>query len=404
MGACYGPDQIRVAYGFQPLLDHGINGSGRTIVIIDAYGSDTLANDLGLFNQYFGIPASMVNVIYPDGTPSPTSAANAFGWKQETSLDVEWAHAIAPGATIDLVVAKSNDDADILSATQYVATHDLGDVLSQSYGEAEQCMDPQVFARQHRVFDQLARQGITLLAASGDQGAALPSCDGRSYMKAASTPATDPNVTAVGGTRLIAQPPTADAGFVAAVGGTYTSESVWNEAVGKSGGGGVSAFFGRPDYQAPVVKDSRMREVPDVSYNAAVNGGVLGIVNCGPTECGLPQANYVFRFGGTSAGSPQWAALVAMADQLARGRVGAINKVLYRIGKSPFASSFFNDVTVGDNSVAASAGVPGTPISGYSAAPGYDMVTGWGSPKATTLVPALAAAGYFGGDDGGDRR
>src|SRR4029077_16670085 len=135
---------------------------------------------------------------------------NAFGWKAETTLDVEWAHAIAPGATIDLVVAKSNDDADILSATQYVASHDLGDVVSQSYGEAEQCMDPGVFARQHRVFDQLTRQGITLLASSGDQGAALPSCDGSSYIKATSTPATDPNVTAVGATKLVAPPGTAD--------------------------------------------------------------------------------------------------------------------------------------------------------------------------------------------------
>jgi subtilase family serine protease len=169
----------------------------------------------------------------------------------------------------------------------------------------------------------------------------------------------------------------------------------------------VSAFFSRPDYQAPVVKDSRMREIPDISYNAAVNGGVLGVLSCGPSECGLPQATYFFRFGGTSAGSPQWAALVAMADQLARGRVGAINKVLYRVGKSPFASTFFHDVTVGDNSVAGDAGTPGTPITGYSAAPGFDMATGWGTPNATTLVPALAAAGFFGGDgrdDGGDRR
>jgi subtilase family serine protease len=393
-GTCYGPDQMRVAYGFQPLLDRGIDGSGRTIVIIDAYGSNTLANDLGLFNQYFGVPASMVNVIYPDGAPSPTTASNAFVWKAETTLDVEWAHAIAPGAAIDLVVAKSNDDADLLSATQYVADHNLGDVLSQSYGEAEQCMDPRVFAAQHSVFDQLTRQGVTLLASSGDQGAAQPSCDGRSYVKAASTPASDPNVTAVGGTKLVAQPATADAdGFVAAVGGNYISESVWNEAIGSSGGGGVSAFYSRPSYQAPVVKDSRMREIPDISYNAAVTGGVLGVLSCGPAECGLAQATYFFRFGGTSAGSPQWAALVAMADQLAGGRVGAINKALYRLGKSPFASTFFHDVTVGDNSVAADAGTPGTPITGYSAAPGFDMATGWGSPNATALVPALAVAG-----------
>ena len=88
-----------------------------------------------------GLPATSLNVIYPDGPPLPTDPNNAFGWAAETTLDVSWAHAIAPAATIDLVVAKSNNDADILSATQYVADHNLGDVVSQSFGEAEQCMD-----------------------------------------------------------------------------------------------------------------------------------------------------------------------------------------------------------------------------------------------------------------------
>ena len=137
LGSCYGPDQIRVAYGFQQLLNHGINGAGRTIVIIDAYGSDTLQADLDYFDTYFGVTPTTVNVIYPDGPPSPTDPSNAAGWKGETTLDVQWAHTIAPAATIDLVVAKSNDDADILSATKYVSDHNLGDVLSQSYGEAE---------------------------------------------------------------------------------------------------------------------------------------------------------------------------------------------------------------------------------------------------------------------------
>jgi subtilase family serine protease len=393
-GSCYGPDQIRVAYGFAPLLAQGINGAGRTIVIIDAYGSNTLTQDLGLFNGYFGLPSSQVNVIYPDGTPSPTTAANAFGWKAETTLDVEWAHAIAPAATIDLVVAKSNDDGDILSATKYVSDHNLGDVVSQSFGEAEQCMNASLLAQQHALFDRMTAQGITLLASSGDQGAALPSCDGNSYIKAASTPATDPNVTAVGGTQLIATPATGDANnIVTNVGGVYQSENAWNEGVGSSTGGGVSSIFARPDYQAPVVKDTHMREVPDVAYNAAVNGGVLGALTCGPSECGLPLATYFFRFGGTSAGSPQWAGLVALADQMAGGRLGALNKTLYHLGQRNTASTLLHDVTLGNNSVPADPSVPGTPITGFAAVTGYDEATGWGSPIASVLVPALAKPG-----------
>src|SRR5205085_3878814 len=126
--------------------------------------------------------------IEPDGTPSATSVANVFGWKAETTLDVEWAHAIAPGATIDLVVAKSDSDADVLSAATYVADHNLGDVLSQSYGEAEQCVGTSLLAEQHAVFEKLTAEHVALFASSGDQGAALRSCDGSTFIKAASTP------------------------------------------------------------------------------------------------------------------------------------------------------------------------------------------------------------------------
>ena len=388
-GSCYGPDQIRTAYGFQSLLNQGIDGTGRTIVIIDAYGSPTLASDTSLFNAYMGLPPVHLNTFYPDGPPLPTSIGNGFGWAAETTLDVTWAHAIAPGATIDLVVARSNDDADILSATQYVADHNLGDDVSQSFGEAEQCMGSDLLAQQHAVFSQLAKENITLFASSGDQGAALPSCDGNSFMTAASAPATDPLVTAVGGTQLIAQPATS----LSNPGGTWINEVTWNEGVGLATGGGVSAVYGRPDYQAPIVKDTKMREIPDVAYNAAVNGGVLAVLTCpGPAACGNPAGTYFFRFGGTSAGSPQWAALTALVDQMAGGRVGDINKTLYHLGKKS-QGAYFHDITVGNNSVAADPGTPGTPITGFSAVSGWDAATGWGSPIANTLVPAIAKPG-----------
>jgi subtilase family serine protease len=384
LGSCYGPDQIRKAYGFDKLIANGFDGTGRTIVIIDAYGSPTLASDTSLFNAYFGLPATNLQTVFPDGPPDATTVSNGFGWAAETTLDVTWAHAVAPGAKIVLVVAKSNNDADILSATQWVADHNAGDVLSQSYGEAEECMGSALISQQHTVFSQLAKENMTLFASSGDQGAGIPTCDGSTLFKRASTPATDPLVTAVGGTQLIAKPATSLTDF----GGDWMNEVTWNEGSLSATGGGISTVYPRPDYQAPVVKDSKAREIPDIAYNAAVNGGVLAVLSCpGPEACGAPAGTYFFRFGGTSAGSPQWAALTAITDQMAGGRIGDINKTLYFLGKGGKAGTYFHDITVGDNSQAAFG------ITGFSATPGFDLSTGWGSPIANTLVPALAKPG-----------
>jgi len=379
---CYGPDQIRAAYSIQPLLDQGFTGAGQTIAIIDAYGSPTLQSDMNTFNAVLGTPATTVHVDTPFGI-APTSPGNAAGWAQETSLDVQWAHAIAPAAKIELVVARSNDDKDILDATKWAIDNNAGDVISQSFGEAEQCMDPAQLARQHPIFDAALAKGITLFASSGDQGAGIPTCSATAtteYFKAASTPASDPDVTAVGGTNLKADPPT----------GTYQSESTWNESAtfgdAVSGGGGVSTLFARPDYQAPFVKDTHAREVPDVSYNAAVFDGVIVI-----------YTGRAFLFGGTSSGSPQWAALAAITDQIAGGRVGAINKTLYKLGKMPNSSSYFHDVADGSNNSVPNFkpdGVtPAGTIEGFTAVPGYDMATGLGSPIASNLLPAIAKPG-----------
>jgi subtilase family serine protease len=406
-GVCYGPDQIRQAYGFQSLLNKGVTGAGRTIVIIDAYGSDTIQQDLAGFDAYFGLPAPTLNVIYPDGPPSPTDPANLFGWKGETSLDVQWAHAIAPGATIDLVVAKSNNDDDILSATKYVSDHNLGDVVSQSFGEAEQCVDPKLLAQEHRLFQRMSGQGMTIFASTGDQGAAQVSCDGSQYFKAISSPASDPNVTAVGGTSLVATPATVNADGSINPNGQYQSESAWNESAlfgdAVATGGGVSVVYSKPAYQylVPSLRTSNMRWIPDISYNAGVVGGVLVYYTCEAADpnCGGLVGPVFFRFGGTSAGSPQWAALTALTDQLAHGRVGEINTELYAAGATPFASKLFHDVTTGTNSIpdlTPFLGAPlGTPISGYPAVPGWDASTGIGTPQANNLVPALVASKFL---------
>lgn len=371
---CFGPKQMRAAYGVDQLAKKGLDGSGRTIVIIDAYSSPSITSDLAKFNAQFNLPAADFEQIAPDGlTQWDPNDANQVGWSGEITLDVEWAHAIAPAAKIKLVLAKSNNDADILSATKYAVDNNLGDVISQSFGEGEVCMDPALVAAQHQIFATATAKRMTLLASSGDQGSAQPGCtDDAPYFKSASTPASDPNVTAVGGTLLNADGLT----------GAYKSETVWNEPDYESaGGGGYSVLYGVPSYQQGKLH-LPSRGVPDVSYNAGIMTGVLTVWS--PDGTSASQATY--RFGGTSAGSPQWAGLVALTDQLANGRIGAMNKTLYSLShsKKNYANDF-HDITVGDNHYA------GDPVvAGFSATSGWDAASGLGTPKADALIPELA--------------
>jgi subtilase family serine protease len=368
---CYGPAQIRAAYGVDKV---NADGAGKTIVIVDAFQSPTIQHDLDLFDQLFELPGATVNIVAPDGlTPFDQSNSNQTGWAGEITLDVEWAHAIAPAATIKLVLAKSNDDADILSATQFAVDHNLGDVISQSFGEAEQCVAPAIARAQHAMFAKATLKGITLLASSGDQGAAQPSCDGSTFIKAASSPATDPLVTAVGGTLLDADGLT----------GAYHSETTWNEPqIEVATGGGFSIDFPTPIFQKQLSLPSR--GVPDVAYNAGVFTGVLAVWS----TSGL-GANLVFRFGGTSAGSPQWAGLVALAGQLRHARVGYLNPQVYALSLvKPVYNALFHDITTGDNTFHGEAFGDPT-IQGFPAARGWDPATGLGTPKANRLVPVL---------------
>lgn len=374
---CYGPDQIRAAYGVDKLASHGLDGRGQTIVIIDAFQSPTITQDLATFDTLFGLPAPKLNIIAPDGlTPFDQADPNQTGWAGEITLDVEWAHAIAPAATIDLVLAKSNNDADILSTQKFVINHNLGDTLSQSFGEAEQCEDTAIFNQTHKLFQKAANERMTVFASSGDQGAAQPTCDGTSFMKAVSTPASDPNVTGVGGTILDADGTT----------GAYHNEVVWNEPdFQAAGGGGFSAAFPTPNFQRGL--HLATRGVPDISYNAAIIGGVLAVWSTSGQG-----ANLVFRFGGTSAGSPQWAGLTALTDQLAHKRVGDINPSLYALASNRVVSNaLFHDITMGDNTFHGD-----VTVDGFSAARGWDPASGIGTPKADLLVPALVATAHGG--------
>src|SRR5262249_51229756 len=150
-------------------------------VIVDAFQSPTISSDLHYYDQHFGLPDPTLQIVAPDGLTSFNGGdENQAGWSVEITLDVEWAHAIAPGAKIVLVLAKTNSDSDILSATKYAVDHNLGDVISMSFGEAETCMGSTLLAQQHTVFENATNKGITLFASSGDDGAAQPTCDGSS--------------------------------------------------------------------------------------------------------------------------------------------------------------------------------------------------------------------------------
>lgn len=373
---CYGPDQLRTAYGFDTLINAGYTGRGRTIVIVDAYSDPTLRPDLKLFDQVFGLPAANLSIVAPFGeTPFDVNDANQVGWSGEIALDVQYAHGMAPGAKIVLVEAKTNNDIDLQNALQYVADNNLGDVVSQSFGEAEACYGVNAdgshqpgatLAASHHIYGQMVHEGITPFASAGDNGSAQPTCDGSGLMAAASTPASDPYVTGVGGTQLFANPRS----------GVYDHEIAWNEfqAYGDATGGGFSSVYPEPGYQAHAVGPLPSRGLPDVAYNAAINHGVLVA-----WSVQQPLGTF-FVFGGTSAGSPQWAALGAITAQLNHARLGEINPALYQL-----PAGDFHDITNGNNKV-------DHILPFYKAAPGWDPTTGLGSPKAPAIALGLAGA------------
>jgi subtilase family serine protease len=380
---CYGPAAIRAAYAVDGLLNNGFDGSGRTIVILDAFGSPFVTSDLKLFDKTFGLPdpPSFKIVTMPGTPPYDPNDANIVGWTAEIALDVQWSHAMAPGANIVLVAAKSNSDQDLIDGLNYAIDHQLGDVVSMSFGESEADLaNPDgldIVAAWQSAFAKAKRQHITLFVSSGDSGSTN---EGFPFQNVG-WPASSDLVTSVGGTNLkfgtatnAAPPPT----------GTYQSERVWNDGFG-AGGGGMSFLTDKPDYQEDLADSVKRtlhgnRGVPDVAYNAGVVGGVIAAW-AAPFGPGA-----FFIFGGTSAGAPQWAGIVADINQ-AKGRpMGFMNDRLYKLGKSGSLSNLFHDITTGDN---AFGGVPG-----YAATPGYDLATGWGTPKFGTLGLLLA------GDEG----
>lgn len=374
---CYGPAAIRSAYNLNGLINSGSDGTGYTIVILDAYGSPTAAADLANFSARFGLPnAPSFKVVTMPGTPAFNPRdGNQVGWAAETSLDVQWSHAMAPGANIVLVAAASNNDDDLTAGLNYALDNRLGDVVSMSFGESEAYLTDSsgqaVVAAWEAAFKKAREQRVTLTVSAGDQGATNVGGADVLPFQNVSYPASSPQVTSVGGTNLFFGTATN-----ANPNGTYQGEQVWNDGFG-AGGGGVSALFAEPDYQhyglsgAVEAQLHGQRAVPDVSYNAGVVGGV--VVHLG--FLGARSGNYIF--GGTSAGAPQWAAIVTDLASAAGAPLGFINKRLYKAGQGGANASLFHDIIYGDNTW--DDGV--VRVQGFPATPGFDLSTGYGTPN-----------------------
>jgi subtilase family serine protease len=428
---CFNPTSMANSYNYAVLHAAGNQGQGKTIAIFDSFGSPAIASDLNNFDSQFGLqhmcgepdvtcnagmPKFSVLNLQGDPTKNPpppnsngTGLEDAFGWTVETSLDVEWAHATAPQANILLVETPTAETlgvqgfVQLMNDEQYVVDNGLADIISQSFGAGEATFMGGTAAldKMRQVFVDAEQHHVTVLASTGDFGTANPFLQ---PIKSPNTipypsviwPASDPLVTAVGGTYLCTD---ANLGLsLDNVSPPATCQGQTHREIGWiDGGGGYSILFPKPSYQDSLPAGSTfvgasagapgpntdMRGIPDIAYQASSRTGVL-VYDTVPPVKGASGGWYIV--GGTSSGTPQWAGLVAIADQMANRDLGFINPGLYSVASNPamYAADFY-DVTTGSNQANSS-------IPGYTASAGWDAVTGLGTPNAANLIPDLIAA------------
>ena len=427
--ACgYTVRQLVQHYGIDTAHSLGLTGRNQTIVIVDAYGSATLAADVNTFSTTMSLPsmnASSLQVVYPGGAPTTTDS----GWATETTLDVEFAHAFAPDAKIVVVIAPTNDDADLASAVAYAASHHLGNVISNSYGEAEADSDVATAELYNHVFRSAAARGIAVNVASGDEGdfgLGTP-------VGAASIPADSAWDTGVGGTSINVP---SDNGPV---------ESVWGINVTQLGlirtplpipniagfiqgsGGGESTLINKPGFQWAL--PGHGRQLPDISALADPQTGAIFVQS---DSTGTAFWNVI---GGTSLATPIFSAIWALADQAAGTSLGQAAPILGVL--PPFAihdivpivanklstqgSVTFRGTITTDYDGAEILGIEQTqprgfiaplvyvgrpPFEGWNvvgfgtdsslgAAPGWDNATGYGVPNGIEFIESAAFFGQF---------
>jgi subtilase family serine protease len=436
---CFNPQSTRAAYNVAPLYAAGHDGSGRTIAVVDSYGSDTMAHDLHVYDQTFGLPPmcgeegvrcrsgmprfSQLSLQGSPATKAPPSTSKSPGqedksaWALEVALDVETAHAMAPGANILLVHTNTAETLGVqgfpqmMAAEKYVVDHGLADVISQSFGSAEEAFGSRQSLENLRdAFKAAAANHVTVLASSGDGGSAnakkTPVSQGGSTIPTptVSWPASDPLVTGVGGTYLCTDPDSTTTRIVDNVDPPVNCQAPAAAGQAEVGwiasGGGFSHVFSRPAFQTTLPAGStafpgNQRGVPDIGLQASSRTGALVYLTLPPDGnsgliCpgGQPCSTGWYDIGGTSLSCPQWAALVAIAAQIRGHGLGRINQALYDLAADPttYAADFY-DVTVGNNQADPS-------VPGYDNGPGWDPVTGLGTPNAAKLVPDLAAASH----------
>jgi subtilase family serine protease len=446
---CFTPQAIQSAYNVGPLHKAGWNGKGITIAIVDSYGSDTMAHDLHVFDQAFGLQpmCGEEGVTCQPGMPkfsqlaingSPdtkgqpgkgTHLEDKAAWALEVALDVETSHAMAPMANILLVHSNNAETLGVqgfpnmMKAEDYVVSNHLAQVISQSFASSEDAFGSYKSLLNLRyAFQNAAANGVTVLGSTGDDGSTnftkSPVHSGGSLIPfpAVEWPASDPLVTGVGGTYLCTDPlATANQPRTAlpipGLGGKCGS-STFNaagaaEVAWTFSGGGFSHVFSRPDYQGGTLPagstaiPSSARGVPDIALQASAGSGALVYLSLPPdgNDSNISQTGW-YDIGGTSLSCPQWAGLVAIADQLNKAKygqtgLGLINPALYKLASQPakYSADFF-DVAHTAIAGVANDNQEDPSIPGYPATQGWDPVTGLGTPNAAALIPDLVDAAH----------
>jgi subtilase family serine protease len=407
--SCYLPYLFRVAYGIQPLLDSGIDGRGETVTVLDPAplpsgpagppasascpsltgscpsppaglppAASDIRQDLAAFDSIFQLPPARIQVV----TTLAGAAAPYQATGQEVQ-DLEIVHAVAPAASVRVVLLPSTAlgsaaaaTADMIAGLRLAVSGTGVTLISWSLGE--HYFSRAQAAQMHSILAGAAADHVSVVAGSGDNGGFSDNdtpWEAATPVKEVSLPASDPLVLAVGGTALTANPVT----------GAYISETAWNSIaldvpLAGVSGGGFSHLYARPAYQDGVPGIGAMRGVPDVAGDAAQQGAAPVVLADGGRRWITPA-------GGTGASAALWGGLVALADQYAGHDLGLVNPAIYRIARSSGYHKAFHDITTG-NSYVTMAYPAGT--AGYRAGPGWDPVTGWGTPDAQVLVPLLA--------------
>lgn len=360
----YTPNELRSAYDVAPLASAGYDGSGQTVALFELDGY--VKSNITTYDNYYSLGSPAPSTVLVDG------ASGAAGQGEgEVELDIEVINAMAPKANVD-VYEGPNSDQGVIDTYQKIASDDTAKEISTSWGMSELSNSTSSMNTMDSIFQQMAAQGQTIFAASGDSGA----YDGGNGQLSVDSPANDPYVTGVGGTHLTLS------------GGNYGSESVWsNSSQQEGGGGGLSTIYSQPSWQSgPGVQNSYsngMREVPDVSADADPATG-YSIYSGGSWTV----------YGGTSCAAPLWAGLAALNNQYAQANgkadLGYANPTLYKMFNTSQTYSAYHDVTSGNNLY-------------YPATSGYDMASGIGTPDAYNLIRDIngSSSGGGGGTGGG---